>query len=491
MRSKGEAPRIPKVRNPSEMTDAHINEYRSKRPIYEALCKGVGTIIENSFVQSNIRCHSIDARAKKVDSFERKVKKTGEDGLPKYTDPMREITDLAGVRVIVYTIDDIDIVTEFIDKSFSILEKRDVGEERVEKGQFGYQSIHYLIKLTDERLALPDYSAYKNFICEIQVRTVLQHAWAEMEHDIQYQGSKNIPKSVKRKFLSLAGLLEIADREFSSIQREDRELKKDVLTDLQKDLARDTIIKFGERKAGSDSTFNEVEPNSGPQVRTLLAAGKYKEAIEAYNTKIELEPKDFTLFIGRARAHFLMGQTDLALRDLDKADELQPDNHFTAALRSKITDGSLSVPKVFQQSDANLGIRKGDDALAKGHPEEAFILYSDAQSAGASWPFTTFKMALAGAVAGDVTGADLLLNELRINSGTPMEINISALRAILSALQDYEDLSMQVDQLKTLVDDKGDFNFEQSPLALLEKLDGEKFWGSHSAEITQILGAMK
>ena len=473
------------------MTEAFVNEYRNKRPIYEALCKVVGNIIENSFFQSNIRFHSIDARAKKIDSFERKGKATDDDGLPKYTDPMTEITDLAGVRVIVYTIDDIDIVTEFIDKSFSILEKRDVGEERVEKGQFGYQSIHYLIKLTDERLALPDYSAYKNFICEIQIRTVLQHAWAEMEHDIQYQGSKNIPKSVKRKFLSLAGLLEIADREFSSIQREDRELKKDVLSDLQKDLTRDTIIQFGERKSGSDSTSNEEGSKSGPQVRILLAAGKYKEAIEFYNTKIDLEPKDFTLFIGRARAHFLIGQTDLALRDLDKADELQPDNLFTAALRSKITDGSLSAPSVFQQIDANLGIKKGDAALAKGQPEEAFILYSDAQSAGASWPFTTFKMALAGAVAGDVTGADLLLHELRINPGTPMEINISALRAILSALQNSEDFSTQVVQLKSLVDDKGDFNFEQSPLALLEGLDREVFFSNHSNEIGQVLGALK
>ena len=442
-------------------------------------------------MQSKFRCHSIDARAKEIDSFERKLRNTGEDGELKYSGPLSEITDLAGVRVIVYTIDDISVVTEFVDKHFSILEKRDVGEERVEKGNFGYQSIHYLIKLTDERIALPEFLTYRDLICEIQVRTVLQHAWAEMEHDIQYQGSKNIPKSVKRKFLSLAGLLEIADREFSSIQREDKELKKDVLADLQKELTRDTIKQFSEQKTDGYTASNHANTSSVPQVRHLLAAGNYREAIEAYNRKIDLEPRDFTLLVGRARAHFLLGETDLALKDLDKADELQADNTHTAALRSKIINGDVSVPQDLRRLDANLGIKNGDEALAKGQPEEAFILYSDAQAAGASWPFTTFKMALAGVVAGDVTGADLLLSELKVHPGTPMEINICAMRAILSAIQSPDTFADQIDKLKSLVLGKGDFDLSLSPLSILKKIEIEKFFKGHAEDVIVVLSAME
>ena len=95
----------------------YVSEYRNKRPIYEALCSVVAQVIEASFGQANVRFHSIDPRAKDVDSFERKACKTDDTGAAKYQNPLEEITDLAGVRVIVFTIDDIATVTEFVDEN--------------------------------------------------------------------------------------------------------------------------------------------------------------------------------------------------------------------------------------------------------------------------------------------------------------------------------------------------------------------------------------
>lgn len=468
-----------------------MSEYRSKRPIYESFCSVVAQVIVASFEQADVRYHSVDPRAKEIESFERKAKKTNDAGEPKYQNPMVEITDLAGLRVIVFTIDDIAIVTEFIDKSFEIIEKRDVGEERVEKGQFGYQSIHYLVRLTEERLVLPDFAAYRDYVCEIQVRTVLQHAWAEMEHDIQYKGSRNIPKTVRRKFLSLAGLLEIADREFTSIQRADRELKKGILTDLQKDLTKDAITSPAERTTESGATANAKEDTSGVQVRDFLSEARYAEAIELYNEKIEREPNSYTLFIGRARALFLVGETEKALKDLDKVDELQADNPHAASLRSKIIGGRAPQTLAIERTNPNADIKKGDDALAAGDAEAAFTYYSDAQSAGASWPFTTFKMALAGAVAGDFKGAKILLGELKINPGTPMEINIRALKSILIVCQDQEGFTEDLQELKTLVEDKGDFNFDLSPLSLLDKLSDAEHWGDKASSVAKVLDVLK
>lgn len=469
----------------------YVSEYRNKRPIYESLCSVVAQVIEASFGQANVRFHSIDPRAKDVESFERKACKTDDAGAAKYQNPLEEITDLAGVRVIVFTIDDIARVTEFVDENFEIIEKRDVGEERVEKGQFGYQSIHYLVRLTEERLALPDFAAYRDYVCEIQIRTVLQHAWAEMEHDIQYKGSKNIPKTVRRKFLSLAGLLEIADREFASIQRADRELKRGILTDLQKDLTKDAITSPGQQTTDGGPTANVEESTSGVQVRDLLSEGRYAEAIDLYNKKIESEPTSYTLFIGRARALFLVGETAKALKDLDKVDELQADNPHAASLRSKIVGGRAPQTLAIERTNPNADIKKGDDALAAGDAEAAFSLYSDAQSAGASWPFTTFKMALAGAVAGDFKGAEILLSELKINPGTPMEINIRALKTILIACQDQEGFTENLQGLKTLVEDKGDFNFHLSPLSLLAELRDAEHWGDKASSVTQVLDVLK
>jgi ppGpp synthetase/RelA/SpoT-type nucleotidyltranferase len=473
------------------MNNGHLEHYAKKRDVYQSFCREVKRIIDSSFEQIKFRTHSIDARAKEVDSFERKLKKVTEGGHQKYLDPMREITDLAGVRVIVYTIDEIKTVASFVDENFEVIERRDVGEERLEKGQFGYQSIHYLIRLPVERLNLPDYSHFKEMICEIQIRTVLQHAWAEMEHDIQYKGSENIPKSIKRKFLSLAGLLEIADREFSSIQREDKKLKEGVLTELQVDLTRDAVT----RPSRVADCLNASAPSqdqlgSGAQVRELLATGQYHAAISVYNEKIQHEPTSYTLYLGRARAYFLTGETKLALKDIDQAETYKPEDPAVILLRSKISDGSLSPPQESQNKGANDTLHRGHAAFIAGEPVEAFALYSDAQKMGASWPFTTFYMALACAVSGDLPGADLLLDKLAIHPGTPMEINIMALRAILLALRDSDNISNELDEIRDRVLDKGDFMLEISPLNLLKKIDQEGLWGEKSLKIREVLEAL-
>lgn len=473
------------------MIETHLAEYRNIRPKYNQLCNEIKRILSNSFSQADVRTHSIEARAKSIDSFRNKLEKENENGGPKYTQPLIEITDLAAVRVITYTIDDITEITKFVDSNFAVIEKRDVGEERAEQGQFGYRSIHYLVQLTEDRLSLPDYSAFSGLTCEIQVRTVLQHAWAEMEHDIQYKGSANIPKTVKRKFLSLAGLLEIADREFASIQREDKKIKLNVLSDLQRDLTLDKMEMSSVATEGKNSTNNlPPDSNEGLQVRDLLAEGKTKEAISLYDRKISDQPTSYTLFLGRARAYFLLGETELALKDIDAADRLQPDNPVIANLRSRIVDGTLAAPPEVDSSDSKAKVKLGDSALSEGRPEAAYRLYLEAQSLGASWPFTTFKLALAGTTAGDLTGAELHLNELKIHPGTPMEVNIAALKAILSALSSSDDFPEKVENLRSLRQAMEDFNFKYSPFVLLKDLDA-RIWQNKATDVKKVLDILQ
>src|SRR5262249_19087167 len=97
--------------------------------------------------------------------------------------------------------------------------------ELIEKERFGYQSVHYLVRIRSERAELAEYQRFAGFIAEIQVRTILQHAWAEIEHDIQYKSTSAIPSEIRRRFMQLAGLLEIADREFQAIQGANQDLE--------------------------------------------------------------------------------------------------------------------------------------------------------------------------------------------------------------------------------------------------------------------------
>ena len=165
-------------------------------------------------------------RAKDANSLGRKAAIPSEidPNRPKYPDPLRQITDLAGVRIITQVLGTLDDVDKLLHSEFIILEQSDKNKELIETEHFGYQSIHYLAIINADRVRLAEYERYQSAVVEIQVRTILQHAWAEIEHDIQYKSSTAIPEEIRRRFMALAGMLEIADREFQAIQGADKDM---------------------------------------------------------------------------------------------------------------------------------------------------------------------------------------------------------------------------------------------------------------------------
>src|SRR5215813_7789445 len=312
------------AKGPSKWTDAGA-EFARKRPIYELFADEISRILNESFNTLSLKCQSIGGRAKSVDSFDNKCRKTKDDGTLKYIDPLNEITDLAGVRIIVYTLKDLERAAKFLEEHFSVRERKNIGEERFDQGAFGYQSIHYLVSLSDARASLPDFSKYKGLICEVQVRTVLQHAWAEIEHDVQYKTTSELPRTMRKKFLSLAGLLEIADREFQSIQDEDEKLKGNILEGLQDELTQTALAETTEG-SNAAATPPETQPIVKQGVRALLLQGRLQEAIELYDRKIDDEPQNYSLYVGRSKARFLSGDTSGSLKDLSAAEALSPNS---------------------------------------------------------------------------------------------------------------------------------------------------------------------
>lgn len=151
---------------------------------------------------------SVTARTKSVASFAAKADRHI-DGRRLYTDPLSEITDQIGVRVITYLRDDVAAVANLLGEEMQLLDDRDMGVETASEGRWGYASRHLLVGVEGEQQP-----------ASVQVRTILQHAWAEFEHDVRYKGS--IPEEdapdLDRRFTLAAGLLELADREFSAIR---------------------------------------------------------------------------------------------------------------------------------------------------------------------------------------------------------------------------------------------------------------------------------
>ena len=205
-----------------------VEDYGRVRPVYELLTTTIKHIIGEAASARNLKLSSIEVRTKSTESFGEKAERPLEldPSRPKYEHPLEDIEDLAGVRAITFLPRAVDQVGSLMSEEFEVLKKEDVGSALRESRRFGYQSIHYIVRLSAARLQHTEYRQFAGYKAEIQVRTVLQHAWAEIEHDIGYKSAATAPVSIGRRFDRLAGMLEIADREFQAIQEEAEELKQ-------------------------------------------------------------------------------------------------------------------------------------------------------------------------------------------------------------------------------------------------------------------------
>ena len=138
--------------------------------------------------EAGINYLSVSGRTKSVASFAEKATRSA-DGVRLYADPLREIGDQLGVRVITYVRDDVDAVAELLADQVVVTDDRDLGRETASEGRFGYASRHLQIMIDAAREGQPAYAHLAGRNVQVQIRTVLQHAWAEFEHDIRYKGT--------------------------------------------------------------------------------------------------------------------------------------------------------------------------------------------------------------------------------------------------------------------------------------------------------------
>lgn len=132
-----------------------------------------------------------------------------------------DLHDMLGVRVVTYLASDVDKVVAVLRENFDVDESRSLDKmSGLDPDRFGYLSYHLVVKLSEARCAFAEWTPYGDIYFEIQIRSVLQHAWAEIEHDLGYKSTSGIPAQLKRRFARLAGLLETADSEFDAVSSE-------------------------------------------------------------------------------------------------------------------------------------------------------------------------------------------------------------------------------------------------------------------------------
>lgn len=199
-----------------------VQRYAKERERLEAVTDAYVALVTRLLDDAGINYLTVTGRTKSVESFAAKAARRLQGGRLAHPKPLTDITDQVGVRVVTYVLADVDAVAQLLSSQLEVHEDRDMGRETAQEGRFGYSSRHLLVALGEDR---DEAGIPADRPASVQIRTVLQHAWAEFEHDVRYKGSvpaEHAP-DFDRRFTLAAGLLELADQQFSAIRDRHRE----------------------------------------------------------------------------------------------------------------------------------------------------------------------------------------------------------------------------------------------------------------------------
>lgn len=229
------------------MSDVVLAKYDEKRDLYDTFTQKMASLIREILSGSDINIHSITQRTKDRKSLVKKLSKPNAN----YS-ALEEVTDISAVRITTYFEDDVNKVVDILTKEFEIDAKNSV-DKRVllDPDRFGYLSTHQVATLGGGRCTYPEYRRFNTLKFEIQTRSILQHAWAEIEHDLGYKSILEVPKEIRRRFSRLSGLLELADSEFIAIREQVTAYGKNVLQEINEapeavEINKDALIAFAQ-----------------------------------------------------------------------------------------------------------------------------------------------------------------------------------------------------------------------------------------------------
>lgn len=198
--------------------DFEVRDYVENKEIRRGYLQKTNSFkksLEGLLINSKTEYHVIEKRIKEIKSLKNKLEKKITDNSSTISsltisksEDIKEITDLSGIRVIVFYLEDVRQVLNLICQVYKIDEvNSNFFLSNSEYDRFGYQSVHVIVE-------------WESIKIEVQIRTVLQHAWAAISHKMDYKSVMKSPYQLKRKLSRLSGLIEIADNEFNDLKTE-------------------------------------------------------------------------------------------------------------------------------------------------------------------------------------------------------------------------------------------------------------------------------
>ena len=195
------------------MDDLNQEYQRRFRNALKPIACGIEDLLQE-YLKGLPRIDRVSARAKEPLRFITKAGKV-ENGMPKYSDPLSQIQDQIGARVVVFYERDVVAVSARVEKYFHLFEKRLQIPET--EWEFGYFGLHYVLLLPREAVptGVSEELAPEQF--ELQIKTLWQHAWSEANHDLAYKPSAELPAGSRRLMAYASAQAWGADRTFSEL----------------------------------------------------------------------------------------------------------------------------------------------------------------------------------------------------------------------------------------------------------------------------------
>jgi len=200
----------------AEWLKQQVEAYRGEQPHYKDYAEKLLEILERA--RDRIAPEAtVKARAKSLSGFAEKAMRKKD----KYADPIHQLTDLAGARVMVLTEEEAEEFCGFIREHFLVDQANSEDcSKRLAAREFGYRGLHFVVQMDRKRgpvlgVAMPDDLGGRK--AEIQIQTLLQSAWAAIGHDRMYKSPFTVPQPLERAGARVAALLEASDKEFARL----------------------------------------------------------------------------------------------------------------------------------------------------------------------------------------------------------------------------------------------------------------------------------
>jgi ppGpp synthetase/RelA/SpoT-type nucleotidyltranferase len=246
---------------------AFIKRYRQEYSAFKQKAQLAENFVRSILEDCSSYIYKIESRAKDPDSANFKVFRK------RYGNPAIQMTDRIAVRVVTYHPIDVDTIVQRLKAETEVdYRRRRTVDKRRELGpaSFGYRSVHLIVQLKPRHARRMDFSELSGVWFEVQVRSMFEHAWAEIDHEVTYKSGILYPDEVVRRFAAIAGTLEIVGAAFYSFKEERNKLIEEYRIRYQKrqdrncsfDSAR--LIAFMEDQFPNNPGWRKVEIDGRP-----------------------------------------------------------------------------------------------------------------------------------------------------------------------------------------------------------------------------------